>query len=69
MGGQQEEQETVAKLTAAVLMELYGLGDHSGDAWPYIEGYVNDPVAAIVRAVGKVGDILALLLAEVPVMA
>ena len=50
-------------------MELYGLGDHSGDAWGYIESYAQGPLATIVKAVGRVGDILALLLAEVPVMA
>lgn len=61
-GGQRESQETVAELTAAVLMELYDLGDHTGDAWRYIKGYADDPLAAIVKAIGKVGEIVDLLL-------
>jgi hypothetical protein len=32
-------------------------------------GNASNPLAVIVKAVGRVGDILALLLAEVPVMA
>lgn len=60
--GQNAEQETIAELTAAVLLELYGLGDHTGSAWEYIRIYAEDPLTAIVKAVGKVGDILQLLL-------
>lgn len=61
-GGQDPKQETVAELAAAVLMELYGLRDHTGDAWQYIAGYNADPLVAICQAVGEVGQILAVLL-------
>jgi hypothetical protein len=40
-------------------MELYGPGDHSDDAWDHIESYAKGPLATIVKAVGRVGDILA----------
>lgn len=61
-GGQHTVQETVAEFTAAVLMHLYGLGDRTGNCWEYIQGYAQDPLAAIVKALGTVEQVLALLL-------
>jgi len=61
-GGQNASQETIAELSAAVLMELYGLRDHTGNAWKYIKHYNADPLTAIMKATSKVGEILALLL-------
>lgn len=60
-GGQQVTQETVAEFTATVLMELYGLRDHTGNAWRYIETYAKDPLQAITKALGTVEQILAVL--------
>jgi len=60
--GQDAGQETIAELSAAVLMQLYGLRDHTGNAWKYISGYNADPLTAIMKATSKVGEILALLL-------
>lgn len=56
-----EEAEPVAEFTACVLMELYDLGDRSGNAWQYIAGYARDPLTAITRALGTVEQILAVL--------
>jgi len=63
-GGQQAGQETIAEFTAAVLMELYGLGDRSGNTWKYIRSYAKDPLTAIIKAVSTVEQVLALLLQE-----
>ena len=63
-GGQHTGQETVAEFTAAVLMHLYGLGDRTGNCWRYIQGYAPDPLQAIVKALGTVEKVLALLLEE-----
>ena len=60
--GQTVEQETTAEFTAAVLMHLYGLGDRTGNAWRYIEGYSKEPLVAIQRALNTVEKVLALLL-------
>jgi len=60
--GENASQETIAELSAAVLMELYGLRDHTGNAWKYISHYNADPLTAIMKATSKVGEILALLL-------
>jgi len=60
-GGQDAAQETVAEFTAAVLMHLYGLGDRAGNCWQYISGYAPDPLQAIVKALGTVEKVLALL--------
>jgi hypothetical protein len=65
-GGQDSKQETVAEFTAAVLMQLYGLGDRSGNCWEYIKHYADDPVQAIVKALSTVEKVLALLLDEAP---
>jgi antirestriction protein ArdC len=64
-GGQDAGQETVAELTAAVLMDLYGLGDRTGNAWRYIEAYnPKDPLAAVCKALADVSQILDLLFQE-----
>ena len=60
-GGQHTGQETVAEFTAAVLMEMHSLGDRTGNAWRYIEDYAKDPIAAIAKALAKVGQVLALM--------
>ena len=53
-----------AEFTAAVLMHLYGLGDRTGNCWRYIQNYAPDPLQAIVKALGTVEKVLALLLQE-----
>ena len=58
-GGQHSDQETTAELAAAVLMHVYGLGDHTGNAWQYIQSYNKDPLRAITDAADKVGALLA----------
>ncbi len=63
-GGQDTRQETIAEFVGAVLMQLYGLGDRSGNAWNYIKLYSDDPIQAIVRALSTVEKVLALLLDE-----
>lgn len=60
-GGQDAEQETVAELTAAVLADLYGC-DHTGDAWRYIQGYAQDPLTAIYKALSSVEKVLGVIL-------
>lgn len=65
-GGQDEEQETVAEFTAAVLMEMYGYGDRSGNAWEYISQYADDPLTAVSKALDVVGKVVGLLEALVP---
>lgn len=62
-GGQDTQQETIAEFTAAVLMELYGLRDHTGNAWRYIKSYAGDPLTAITKALATVEKVLNLLLA------
>lgn len=63
-GDQQTDQEIVAEFTAAVLMELYGIRDHTGNAWRYIKHYASDPLQAITRALGTVEKVLAVLTTE-----
>lgn len=60
--GQQTDQETIAEFTTAVLMDFYGLGDHTGNAWKYISHYADDPIIAITKALGTVEKVLAVLL-------
>lgn len=60
-GGQDARQEIVAEFSAAVLMELYGLRDHSGNAWRYIQAYAKDPLQSITKALGTVEKVLAVL--------
>lgn len=57
-GGQDPHRETVAELTAAVLMQLYGVRDHTGNAWQYISSYNADPLKAITMALGDVEKVL-----------
>ena len=65
-GGQDTNQEVVAEFTAATLMHLYGLGDRTGNCWNYIKHYSEDPTLAIVRALGTIEKVLALLLEDAP---
>ena len=57
-GGQQVDQETVAELTCAVLMDFYGLVDHTGNAWRYISRYADDPLLAITKALRTVEKVV-----------
>jgi len=61
-GGQQIDQETIAEFTAVVLLDFYGLGDHTGNAWEYISQYAKDPLIAITKALGTVEKVLFTLL-------
>jgi hypothetical protein len=61
-GGQHTNQETIAEFTTTVLMDFYGIKDHSGSAWNYISHYAQDPLLAITKAMGTVEKILAILL-------
>lgn len=63
-GAQTEEQETIAEFTAAVLSDLYGYGDHTGNAWRYISHYAKDPLTAITKALGTVEKVLSVLLTQ-----
>ena len=63
-GGQDKEQETVAEFTAAVLMDFYGLRNHTGNAWRYIRQYANDPLTAITKALGTIEKVLEVLLVQ-----
>lgn len=64
-GGQHTDQETIAEFTTAVLMDFYGLGDHSGNAWKYISHYAKDPLVAITKAMGTVEKVLSVLLSDI----
>lgn len=61
-GGQQTDQETIAEFTTAVLMDFYGFGDNTGNAWRYISHYSEDPIIAITKALGTVEKVLGVLL-------
>ena len=61
-GGQQLDQETIAEFTTTVLMDFYGLEDHTGNAWEYISQYANDPLIAITKALGTVEKVFKLLI-------
>jgi len=65
-GGQHADQETIAEFTACVLMQLYGLGDRSGNAWRYISCYARDPIQAIASALTTVEKVLAVLVGQLP---
>jgi hypothetical protein len=56
--GQDPHREAVADLTACILMELYGLRDDTGNTWKYISHYSNDPLRAIMKALGDVEKVL-----------
>lgn len=58
LGGQHKDQETIAELTATVLMDFYGCPDHSGRAWKYISHYSKDPMEAILKAISTVEKVL-----------
>ena len=59
-GGQDPRQETIAEFTAVVLMEMYGFGDRSGNAWRYIKRYYpTDTLKGIKDCVNIVGEVLA----------
>ena len=60
--GQQQTQETVAELTAAVLMDLYGFEDTTGNAWNYIKSYSEEPLLAITKALGTVEKVLQVII-------
>ncbi len=60
-GDQHTDQEVAAELTACVLMELYELGDRSGNSWKYIQGYASDPIQAVARALDTVQKVLEVL--------
>ena len=55
------EAEAIAEFTACVLMDIYGYGDFSGNAWDYIGGYHKDPLKAIMKACKKTEEILTLI--------
>jgi len=55
------QQETVVEFTACALMQLYGLGDSTGNAWQYLGDYASDPRMAIVKALGTVEKALGML--------
>ena len=63
--GQHEEQETIAEFTTTVLMDLYGLGDTTGNAWRYISVYANDPLVAITKAMATVEKVLEVLHSDI----
>ena len=60
-GGQHVGLETTAEFTACVLMQLYGLGDRTGNAGRYISGCAKDPLVAIVKALNTVQKVLEVL--------
>jgi hypothetical protein len=62
-GGQHQQQEIIAEFTACVLAQLYGY-DYTGNAWNYISHYASDPLMALSKALGKVEQVLALLLED-----
>lgn len=55
------QNETVADFTACVLMQLYDLGDRTGNTWDYISHYHKDPLVAIQKALAKVEQVLQFL--------
>lgn len=60
-GGQDTYQETIAEFTACVLMDVYGLGDRTGNAWKYIKMYTPDPVKAVKEALGTIEKVFGVL--------
>lgn len=64
--GQDATQETIAEFTSAVLMDLYGLKDTSGNSWNYIKMYADDPLEAITKALKTVEQVLAVLFTQEP---
>ncbi len=64
--GQDTNQETIAEFTSAVLMDLYGLGDTTGNTWEYIKLYAEDPLVAITKALKTVEQVLSVLCNQEP---
>lgn len=62
--GQHTNQETIAEFTSAVLMDLYGFSDNTGNAWNYIKQYSDDPLLAVTKAIGTVERVLNVLIEE-----
>lgn len=60
---QDARQETIAEFTSAVLMDLYGLKDTSGNTWEYIKMYAKNPLEAVTKALATVEKVLQVLLA------
>ena len=60
-GKDKAKKETVAELTATVLMHLYGLGDRTGNCWDYIQSYASDPLVAITKALADIEQVLAFI--------
>ena len=52
------DNEVVAEFTATVLMDCYGIRDHSGNAWKYIKHYSKQPILAISKALAMVEKVL-----------
>ena len=59
--GQDARQEAIADFTAAVLMETYGLGDRTGNAFNYIKMYCADPLKAVKDAIDTITKVMAVL--------
>ncbi len=53
--------ETVSEFTACVLMDIYGYGDYSGNAWHYIGSYHADPLKAVMAAFKKIEAVMVLI--------
>lgn len=67
VAGQDPKGEAIAEFTACVLMELYELGDRSGNAWEYISQYSKNPLTAVTKALKDVEKVLDIILADEPV--
>jgi len=63
--GNVQHKEVVAEFTACVLMELYGMRDHTGNAWEYLSSYSADPLVAITKGMAAIEDVIALLTSPV----
>lgn len=48
----------MAEFTACILMDLYGYGDRSGNAWQYIANYADDPIEAVLNCLETVETVL-----------
>jgi len=59
--GKVQHKEVVAEFTACVLMALYGIRDHTGNAWEYLSSYSEDPLTAITKGMAAIEGVIALL--------
>ena len=66
VAGQDPKGEAIAEFVATVLMELYDLGDRTGNAWKYIEQYNADPLKAIQAAAKEIERVLEIILEDEP---